>query len=188
MVPELMPDPEPDSGDPEETDYFEETLEEEPTDLAAVEEEVREVRDAVSAAASDSNLADKVYALSNAIDQVTREVAGLRGVPKGPDIETFQALRSQVSEVRTEWESLNAGLQAQRDRLDTLLQSFPGAVEVSAVRALALRVSHLEALVGELMEGQRARSASRVARAQMLISIAALAVTIVLWAVWILTS
>jgi hypothetical protein len=93
-----------------------------------------------------------------------------------------------VEDVQAEWQSLTAGLQAQRERLETLLQSFPSAVEVSAVRALAMRVTHMEELVDQLLGEQRDASARRSSRTQLYVSITALVVTVALWGIFIVTN
>jgi predicted nucleic acid-binding Zn-ribbon protein len=98
------------------------------------------------------------------------------------------ALQQQVEDVQAEWQSLTAGLQAQRERLETLLQSFPSAVEVSAVRALAMRVTHMEELVDQLLGEQRDASARRSSRTQLYVSITALVVTVALLGIFIVTN
>ncbi|MEX2431323.1 MAG: hypothetical protein WD645_05325 [Dehalococcoidia bacterium] len=157
-------------------------------DVSALQQEVIGLRDFVEGAIAETSLDEKVETLRGAIDRVNEEVISWRGRPKQPDIEMVQSLKAQVEAVQAEWKALTSGFQAQRERLDALLQSFPGVVEVSAVRALALRVSHLEELVDQLLAEQRARAARSMSKIQLWVSLAALGVTIVLWGVFILTN
>ena len=76
-------------------------------------------------------------------------------------------------------------LKLQVERLEALLESFPGAIETSAVRAISLRVTHLEQLVFELLEEYRAKSTARGARISLNVSLAALGTTIVLGGAWL---
>jgi DNA-binding transcriptional regulator YbjK len=115
------------------------------------------------------------------IEDVSEEVKSWRNGRKGPYLETLETLKQQVDEVRQEWTSVAATLKTQRERLEALLESFPGAIETSAMRALSLRVTHLEQLVSELVEESRARATAKGSRTQLIVSLAALGTTVVMW-------
>ena len=116
---------------------------------------------------------------------LTEEVKSRRNGHKRPYMETLEALKLKVDEVQQEWTSVASTLHIQREKLETLLDSFPGAIEISAVRAISLRVTHLEQLVSDLLEEYRAKTTGRGVRSQLNVSLAALGTTIVLWGVWI---
>ena len=118
------------------------------------------------------------------IEEIGKEANGWRNGHGGSYVETLESLKLQVNEVQQEWTTVAATLNIQREKLETLLESFPGVIETSAVRAISLRVTHLEQLVSELLEEYRAKSTARGARIQLSLSVAGLATTIVLWAAW----
>ena len=111
---------------------------------------------------------------------LSEEVKSWSNGHKGPYMETLETLKLKVDEVQQEWTSVASTLHIQREKLETLLESFPGAIETSAVRAISLRVTHLENLVSELLEEYRAKSTVRRARISLNVSLAALGTTIVL--------
>ena len=76
-------------------------------------------------------------------------------------------------------------MKTQHEKLEAVLQSFPGVIEASTVRALSLRVTHLEQLVSELLQESQAKSSAASTCKQLIISLTALGVTVVLWAIWI---
>jgi hypothetical protein len=63
-----------------------------------------------------------------------------------------------------------------------------GIIETSTLRALSLRVTHLESLVTKLVDESNAYSSAIRARRQMTISLVALGVTVALWVLWIVLS
>ncbi len=128
---------------------------------------------------------DKVESLQVMIEEISEEVKSWRNGHKGPYMETLETLKLQVDVVQQEWTSVASTLHIQSEKLETLLESFPGAIETSAVRAIALRVTHLENLVSELLEEYRAKSTARGARIQLSVSLAALGTTIVLGGAWL---
>jgi predicted nuclease with TOPRIM domain len=157
-------------------------------DVAALQQQVEDIKAGVEGAVAATSLDEKVEALRAAIAHVSAEVAAWRGWQPSSTSETFAQLQEQVEDVQAEWQTLTAGLQAQRERLETLLQSFPSAVEVFAVRAQAMRVTHLEELVDQLLSEQRDASIRRSSRTQLYVSITALVVTVALWGFFIVTN
>jgi predicted nuclease with TOPRIM domain len=157
-------------------------------DVVALQQQVEDIKAGVEGAVAATSLDEKVEALRAAIAHVGEQVAAWRGWQPSSTAETFAQLQEQVEDVQAEWQTLTTGLQAQRERLETLLQSFPSAVEVSAVRALAMRVTHLEELVDQLLGEQRDASARRSSRTQLYVSITALVVTVALWGIFIVTN
>ena len=149
---------------------------------SSIRKEVEEVKEAVHGVIEEALLPDKVECLQVMIEEISEEVKSWRDGHKGLYMET---LKLQVDEVQQEWTTVASTLYIQRERLETLLESFPSAIETSAVRGISLRVTHLEQLVSELLEEHRAKSAAREARIQLKLSLATLGTTLVLWAVWI---
>ncbi len=165
-----------------------EAVETEPTPMTLVENgsnirrEVEEVKEAVHGVIEEALLPDKMECLQVMIEEISEEVKSWRDGHKGLYMET---LKLQVDEVQQEWTTVASTLHIQREKLETLLESFPGAIEISAVRAISLRVTHLEQLVSDLLEEYRAKTTGRGVRSQLNVSLAALGTTIVLWGVWI---
>jgi hypothetical protein len=152
---------------------------------SSIRREVEEVKEAVHGVIEEAPLPDKVESLQVLIAEISVEVESWRNEHKGPYMETLEALKIQVDEVHQEWTTVASTLYIQREKLETLLESFPSAIETSAVRGISLRVTHLEQLVSELLEESRAKSTARGARIQLNVSLVTLGVTIVLWGVWI---
>ena len=90
-----------------------------------------------------------------------------------------------MNEIQDEWTTVSASMKTQHERLENVLQSFPGVIETSTLKALSLRVTHLEQLVSQLFQESQAKSSTAGARKQFIISLVALGVTVVLWAIWI---
>jgi signal transduction histidine kinase len=145
-------------------------------------QEAQEIKEVVHGIVHEAPFSDKVDTLHAFIEDISEEVKSWRNGRKGPYLETLETLKQQVDEVRQEWTSVAGTLKTQRERLEALLEAFPGAIETSAMRALSLRVTHLEQLVSELVEESRARSTAKGSRTQLIV---ALGTTVVLWGVWI---
>lgn len=159
-------------------------LDDEEYSVSTLVEGVAGIREAVA----ESSLEEKVERLRGVVDSLSREVQGLPRFLQGVDSRYLQELQQQVAEVQAEWGSLSTYMKTQFERLDSLLSSFPGVVEVSAVRALCIRLSQLEDLVSRHVEDSRAKAAATQGRKQLAISLAALGSTVVLWSVWLALS
>lgn len=155
---------------------------------ASVYQEVKEIQEAVAETVSESSLTEKVDALRASIETISLEVQGWRTATKDTHVEALENLKKQVNEIQSEWDSVSDKMKNQSDRLETLLQSFPGVIETSTLRALSLRLTQLEQLVSRLFEESNARATSSRARKQLIISLVALGSTVVLWGVWIVLS
>jgi hypothetical protein len=150
-----------------------------------IRQEVDEIREIVHGVIHDNPFSDKVHTLYDIIEEIGNELKCRRNGQNGSRLETLDTLRQHVNDLHQEWNSVASTLHAQRERLEALLDSFPGAIETSTVRALSLRVSHLEQLVAQLVEESRAKSTAKGSRTQLYVSLVALGTTIVLWGVWI---
>lgn len=148
-------------------------------------QQVKKMKKAVGEAVSETNLSGKMADLNTMLENLNYEVDSLRGWHKTDYPEAIEALKSQVQEIRDEWQNFHQGIQTQREKFESVLQTFPGVIETATLKALSLRVIHLEQLVSELFQETHARSTARGARKQLMISIAALGVTVILWAVFI---
>lgn len=154
----------------------------------AFRQEVEEITEAVGEVVSETSLADKVEELRTYIDNISEDVQSWRSSRAQTYAEALETLKSQVEEIQTEWNAVSSGMKTHRERLEALLESFPGAIETSAVRALSLRVSHLEKLVADLVDETNTKDSTRRAKKQVTISLVALAVTVALWALWLALS
>ena len=152
---------------------------------SSIRREVEEVKEAVHGVIEEAPLPDKVESLQAMIEDISDEVKGWRNGHTGPYMETLETLKLQVDEIQQEWTSVASTLHIQREKLETLLESFPGAIETSAVRAISLRVTHLENLISQLLEESRAKSTAKGTRLQLYVSLGSLGATIVLWGAWI---
>jgi hypothetical protein len=148
-------------------------------------QEVDEIREIVHGIVHDTPFSEKVHTLYDIIEEISDELKCRRNGQNGSRLQSVEALRQNIDDLHQEWNSVATTLHAQRERLEALLDSFPGAIETSTVRALSLRVSHLEQLVAHLVEESRSSSAAKGSRTQLYVSLAALGTTIVLWGVWI---
>jgi len=148
-------------------------------------QEVQEIKEGVNGVITDSDLTHKVDVLISNIEGISLEVQSWRTTRKDDYIETLESLKKQVSEIESEWDAVSVSMKNQREKLESLLESFPGIIETSTVRALSLRVTHLEQLTSELLSESAAKSSAAGAHKQLIISLAALGVTVILWVVWI---
>lgn len=152
---------------------------------SAIRQEVQEIKEAVNEVVSETSLADKVDELRIYIENISEDVQSWRTSRAETYIEALETLKSQVDEIQGEWNAVSSAMKAQRERLESLLESSPGVIETSTLRALSLRVTHLENLVAKLVGEADTKSAAARARKQLIISFAALGVTIVLWGIWL---
>ena len=152
---------------------------------SSIRREVEEVKEAVHGVIEEAPFPDKVESLQAMIEDISEEVKSWRNGHTVPYMETLETLKLQVDEVKQEWNSVASTLHIQREKLETLLESFPGAIETSAVRAISLRVTHLENVVSVLLEESRAESSAKGTRLQLYVSVGSLGTTILLWGAWI---
>ena len=158
----------------------------EPSEVSLnIQQEVQEIKEAVAEVVSETSLPDKVEALRSNIESLSEEAQSWRTWQKNTYIEALETLNSQVSEIQNEWVTVSGSMKSQHERLEAALQSFPGIIEASTLKALSLRVTHLEQLASQLFQESQAKSSAARANKQLIISLTALGVTIVLWAIWI---
>lgn len=95
---------------------------------ANIRQEVEEITDAFKEGAeTEISLKEKVDALRENLDVITEEVQSWRG--KNHYLEAIEGVKSQVEEIHAEWDTLSESLTAQRERVENLLQAFPGVIE-----------------------------------------------------------
>ena len=143
-------------------------------------EEVKEAVDAVS----ETSLPDKVAELHSILDNLSEEVHSWKDWHENDYLAVIEAIKSQVKEIQNEWNSVSSSVSLQQEKLESLLESFPGAIETATIKALAMRVTHLEKLVNQLLSESQAQTYAKGTRRQFIISIVALGVTIVLWGIF----
>jgi prophage DNA circulation protein len=144
-------------------------------------EEVKEAVDAVS----ETSLPDKVAELHSILDNLSEEVHSWKDWHENDYLAVIEAIKSQVKEIQNEWNNVSSSVSRQQDKLESLLQSFPGAIETATIKALSMRVSHLEKLVNQMLSESQGQSYVRNTRRQFIISIVALGVTVVLWGLFL---
>jgi hypothetical protein len=137
---------------------------------------------------AEESLSEKVGTLRDELARISERVESQQKWGPEQYLQSLETLRQQVDSIHAEWESVTAKSRAQRDQLESLLQTFPGAIETATLRALTLRVNQLESLVSVLIDEKDSRDNSSRARKQMIISLVALGVTVILWGVWIILS
>lgn len=150
-----------------------------------IRQEVDEIREIVHGVIHDTPFSEKVHNLYDIIEEISNEIRFRRNGPGSPRIEPLESMRQTVEDLHQEWNSVATTLHAQRERLENLLESFPGAIETSTIRALSLRVTHLEQLTHQLVEESRAYSTAKSSRTQLFVSVTMLGTTVLLWGVWI---
>ncbi|MGD9117424.1 MAG: hypothetical protein PVJ08_01635 [Dehalococcoidia bacterium] len=143
-------------------------------------EEVKEAVDAVS----ETSLPDKVAELHSILDNLSEEVHGWKDWHENDYLAFIEAIKSQVKEIQNEWNNVSSSVSVQQEKLESLLESFPGAIETATIKALSMRVTHLERLVNQLVSESQAQTYAKGTRRQFIISIVALGTTIVLWGIF----
>lgn len=148
--------------------------------------QVAEIKEAFDTTFTETSLPEKVTDLKLMLDNLSEEVVGWRNWHRNDYLGVIETLKSQVEEINNEWSSVSQNLNAQRERLESLLQAVPGIIETSTLKALTLRVIHLEQLVSEIFDESQTKAALKGSRRQFIISLVALGVTIILWVVFII--
>jgi archaellum component FlaC len=150
--------------------------------------QVEEIKEAVEATVTDTSLPEKVGDLRDMLEHLSDEVDSWKTWHKKDYQGAIETLKSQVEEIHAEWGNVSNSLNSQREKLESLLQTAPGIIETSTLRALSLRVEHLEKLVSQIFDETQTKAALKSSRKQFIISIVALVVTIILWMVFIIMS
>ncbi len=135
---------------------------------------------------TETSLAQKVEELRDNINVMSEEAEIKRSWPRDEYLEMLEQLRAQVEGIQKDWDLVSTHMKAERDKVESLLQSFPGIIEISTLHAQSLRLNHLEQLVSELFQELHTKKNESSSHKQMVISLVALGVTIVLWGVWIM--
>ena len=148
-------------------------------------QEVAEIGKAVGETVEQTPLSQKMDDLHIILENLSEEVDGWKAWRKSDYLGAIETLKSHVAEIRSDWNDVSTNLKSQRDRLESLLESFPGVIETATLKALSLRVGHLERLVSQLLSESTAKATAIGTRKQMIISLVALGVTVVFWGVFI---
>jgi len=154
-------------------------------DTEATLKQVEEIKDAVTEAVTETKMADKVTDLYTMLDNLSDEVDSWRSWHKNEYLEAMEVIKSHFRDIESEWQNVSDSMKGQREKLETLLDSFPGVIETATLKALSLRVTHLERLVSQLFQESYAKINTSGAKKQLIISLIALSVTIILWVVFI---
>lgn len=137
---------------------------------------------------AEESLSEKVGTLRDQLATISEQVDSQRKWSPEEYQQSLETLRQQVDSIHAEWESVATKSRVQRDQLESLLQTFPGAIETATLRALTMRVNQIESLISALIDEKDSRDNSNRARKQMVVSLVALGVTVALWGVWIVMS
>ncbi|MDD4923766.1 MAG: hypothetical protein PHF74_02880 [Dehalococcoidales bacterium] len=148
--------------------------------------QVEEIKEAVEATVTDTSLPEKVVDLRDMLEHLSDEVDSWKTWHKKDYQSAIETLKSQVEEIHKEWGNVSSNLNSQREKLESLLQSAPGIIETSTLKALSLRVAHLEKLIAQIFNETQTNAALKSSKRQFIISIIALVVTIILWMVFII--
>jgi hypothetical protein len=155
-------------------------------DTEATIKQVEEIKDAVVETVTETSMTDKVSDLHIMIDNLTDEVDNWKSWHKNEYLEAMESIKAHVGEIENEWDKVAESMKGQREKLETLLDSFPGVIETATLKALSLRVTHLEKLVSQLFQESYAKISASGTRKQLIISLVALSVTVILWIVFII--
>ncbi len=153
--------------------------------------EGRDMPSSAKDALGQSGFEEKVSSLRDSIDNLNQEVSAhsererWSAERKLYYIEAIDKLQKEVKDIDDEWHKLSDSMKKQMERLDTLLTSFPDAVDVSTLKLLSIRVSQIEHLLSDHINEERGRENTRSSKMQLAISAVMLFVTVVLWGVWI---
>ena len=147
--------------------------------------QVEEIKEAVDTTVAETSLPDKVVDLRDMLENLSEEVDSWKTWHKNDYLGAIETLKSQVEEINSEWGNVSNSLMAQREKLESLLQTVPGIIETATLKALSLRITHLEKLVSQIFDESQTKAALKGSRKQFIISIVALSVTVILWAVFI---
>lgn len=147
--------------------------------------QVEEIKDVVNTTVSETSLPTKVVDLEDMLENLSEEVDSWKAWHKNDYLGALETLKSQVEEINKEWTNVSNTLMTQREKLESLLRSVPGIIETATLKALSLRVTHLEELMSQLFNESQSRAALRGSKKQFIISILALGITVILWAVFI---
>ena len=147
--------------------------------------EVEQVKDAVDTAMSETTLPDRVTDLRTMLENLTEEVDGWKTWHKTDYLGAIETIKSEVDEIQNEWDAVSSNVTLLQNRLENLLQSAPGVIETATLRALTMRLNHLEQLVSQLLSESQVKVTTSGARKQFIISLVALGITIILWGVFI---
>ena len=155
-------------------------------DTAKTIKQVEEITEAVDTTVSETSLPDKMSDLRIMLDNLSEEVDSWRSWRRNDYLAAIETLKAQLDDVQTEWDNVSSVMKKQSAKLESLLQSFPGVIETATLKALSLRVSHLEQLVSQIFNESQSKIALKGSKRQYIVSLIALGVTIILWIIFII--
>ena len=148
-------------------------------------QKVEEIKEAVAETFSETRLPDTITDLRDMLENLSAEVDSWRAWHKNDYLEAIETLKSQVEKIQNEWNTVSSSIEAQRENLESHLQSFPSIIETATLKGLSLRVIHLEQLISELFQESQSKRALEGSRRHYFVSLAALTTTIILWGIFI---
>jgi len=155
------------------------------TEAITAAKQVEEIKEAVADTVAETSMPDKMSDLRTTLETLSEEINNWRAWRKDDYLAAIETLKTQVDDTQAEWDNVSGVMKKQSERLESLLQSFPGVIETATLKTLSLRVSHLERLVSQLFSESQTKIALAGSKKQYIISLVALGVTIILWVVFI---
>ena len=155
------------------------------TETATAVKQVEEIKETFAETVTETSLPDKMLDLRTTLETLSEEVDSWRSWRKNDYLAAIETLKTQLDDAQTEWDKVSNVMKKQSERLESLLQSFPGVIETATLKTLSLRVAHLEQLVSQLFNESQTKIALKGSKKQYIISLVALGVTIILWVVFI---
>lgn len=153
-------------------------------DEQMIHQEVRDATTSMREATDESTLSEKVDVLRRSLHEIGEEVYSWRG--RNYYLEAIEGVKQQVDDIQQEWDAIRRTMNTERERLESLLAAFPGVIETATLRALSMRLRHLEEVVAEMMNEQQNKATAERACKQLTISLIALITTVVFWGIFIL--
>ena len=146
-----------------------------------LQKEVIEIKEAVGEVVDEEKMTDKVEDLRFSLENLSSDIENWKARQKGDLLEALESIKYQVDEIQKEWDGVAKSMKTQRERLESMLEAFPSVIETATIRALTLRLNHLENLVSNIIEESHKKITVSRSRWQMIISLVALGVTIFFW-------
>ncbi|MCF8107720.1 MAG: hypothetical protein K9J81_01875 [Desulfohalobiaceae bacterium] len=142
-------------------------------------------------AIDSSQFEDKVNSIRDSVDSLNEEASSHSEKEKWSAerklyyLQAIENLQKEVNEMEIEWNNLYSHIHKQSEKLESLLTSFPDTLDISTLKILSIRLSHLEKLVSDHINEERGKNSEKSSKIQLIISASMLSVTVILWGIWL---
>jgi hypothetical protein len=130
----------------------------------------------------DMLLADEARKLLSAMDGLTDQISNWQSSQEKKHLETIEALNERIDSLQRELDGISSRVKINSEKMESLSELSPRDLGSAALQRMPSRINHLENSLSELIE--KVRSESSRARKQLFISVGALGIAVILWAVW----